>query len=632
MRYLPQLDGLRAIAVGMVLVFHAGFSSFPGGFIGVDIFFVISGFLITGIIVSAYEEKHFSLANFYIRRMARLLPALFVTILVTLLIGYSMLSPGQLEQLGASGAAAGLSFSNIFFWLDSGYFSAAANTKPLLHTWSLGVEEQFYILWPLVLIGALKLGSRKHLVAVIAVIAIVSATASYILTPRYPDAVFYLMPFRAHQFALGALLAVAFTLQDSELRGLASVAGLAILLNLGMSILGNYSGMLLESLLPALAAAVVIWGSESKAVKGLLSAAPLVWIGRRSYSIYLVHWPIGVYWSLYVLEEFTIVLALSKILASILVGALLHWAVESRFRIYGNSTRAQSHNSMRVVTSLIVVLLIVAMTFWMSRGLPDRVSPDIQLAAIGFDELSARTRVEAGRDSCEIVSNQQQVEDFNLGFCAPSGSSANGDARSYLILGDSVVANTYLVFREAYPEITFGRLSIPGCGLRPLENLVVNVTEYCIEHYQYAFDELMDSDRYEGVILTSAWQQPYAQVVELVQTIEAKGLRAIVVGEYLEFGRRIPDVVFSSMDRDDAQRKIEALANRALARRDAGMAEAMNEVTDFVEIVDFQCPDVCDAIDEQSRLMYWSSNYLTIAGAETIARRLRSAMPDLFLE
>ena len=151
MKYETELDGLRALAILGVLLFHLGFQAFSGGFSGVDVFFVLSGYLITSIISKENLKGDFSFGRFYIKRARRLLPPLFLVILVTLIFGFLLLSPDHFKALSQSSLFATFSFSNVGFWLESGYFNPDKFTKPLLHTWSLGVEEQFYIIWPLLI-------------------------------------------------------------------------------------------------------------------------------------------------------------------------------------------------------------------------------------------------------------------------------------------------------------------------------------------------------------------------------------------------------------------------------------------------------------------------------------------------
>jgi peptidoglycan/LPS O-acetylase OafA/YrhL len=205
MKYRKEIDGLRALAVLPVILFHAGFTTFSGGFVGVDIFFVISGYLITTIIVDEMEKGKFSLFNFYDRRARRILPALFFVMLCTLPFAWFWMLPRDLKSFSESLVAVPLFASNILFYLTSGYFDTASVLKPLLHTWSLAVEEQYYVLFPLFLMLAWKLG-KKWIISLLLLIAIVSLLAAQWGSPTHPSFTFYLLPTRGFEILIGALI------------------------------------------------------------------------------------------------------------------------------------------------------------------------------------------------------------------------------------------------------------------------------------------------------------------------------------------------------------------------------------------------------------------------------------------
>jgi peptidoglycan/LPS O-acetylase OafA/YrhL len=206
MQYRREIDGLRALAVLPVLLFHAGFQSFSGGYIGVDIFFVISGYLITSIILAELQTGTFSIVKFYERRARRILPALFLVMLVSLPFAWLWITPTGLFDFSKSLVAVSLFLSNILFWKEAGYFATANELKPLLHTWSLAVEEQYYVLFPLFLMLAWRLG-RHWIVAILFIAALVSLAASEWALTRYTSASFYLLPTRGWELLIGALTA-----------------------------------------------------------------------------------------------------------------------------------------------------------------------------------------------------------------------------------------------------------------------------------------------------------------------------------------------------------------------------------------------------------------------------------------
>jgi peptidoglycan/LPS O-acetylase OafA/YrhL len=222
MDYRPEIDGLRALAVLPVILFHAGFETFSGGFVGVDVFFVISGYLITTIILKELEQDDFSIARFYERRARRILPALFLVMFVCIPFAWLWLLPDDMQRFSQSLVAVSTFVSNLLFWQESGYFDTAAELKPLLHTWSLAVEEQYYVLFPLFLVLVWPFGKRWILV-LLALGAVLSLSLAEWGSFRRPAATFYLLPTRGWELLLGALIAFYLS-KDNRLKA-AGVTG-----------------------------------------------------------------------------------------------------------------------------------------------------------------------------------------------------------------------------------------------------------------------------------------------------------------------------------------------------------------------------------------------------------------------
>lgn len=294
-QYRPDVDGLRAVAVLSVVVYHAGVSWLPGGFIGVDIFFVISGYLITGIVAGEIGEDRFSLGRFYVRRARRILPALFVVIATTWTLGVWLLAPSELANLGHSIAATTAFVSNITFWREVGYFDIAAERKPLLHTWSLAVEEQFYLAWPL-LLALLSRTSVNRLLVVVALAAISFALSIYAVA-HWPAAAFFLIPTRAWELAVGAALALGLLRppRRQAVRNALAASGLALIV-VGLLLLDRVSPFPgLNALYPCLGTAMLIHAGEKGnhlLSRYVLATKPIVLVGLVSYSLYLWHWPL----------------------------------------------------------------------------------------------------------------------------------------------------------------------------------------------------------------------------------------------------------------------------------------------------------------------------------------------------
>lgn len=306
-RYRPEVDGLRAVAVLAVLFFHAGMGA-SGGYVGVDVFFVISGYLITSLIVRDLQEGKFSIVHFWERRARRILPALTVVVVATLAAGYFLLLPGAFQAVGRSAAYQAVFAGNFHFWQSSGYFDGFAEEMPLLHTWSLAVEEQFYLALPLLLLLVFRFKAMRRRAAVIGVLGTALALSFLVsvhTVPRYPSGAFYLLPSRAWELLAGSLLALLpprWLPSRPWLREAATVAGLGLIV-LTIFVLTEHTAFPgWAALPPCIGTLLVIWGNSPPATAGggdrltsagrLLASRPVVFIGLISYSLYLWHWPL----------------------------------------------------------------------------------------------------------------------------------------------------------------------------------------------------------------------------------------------------------------------------------------------------------------------------------------------------
>lgn len=293
--YRPEIDGLRALAVVPVILFHAGFDIARGGFVGVDIFFVISGYLIASIIMSEARAGSFSIVNFYERRVRRIVPALLLMLAACLPAAWVLLTPQEMTTFSRSLVSVCLFSSNIFFSATSGYFDSASELKPLLHTWSLAVEEQFYLFFPFLLVFLLRKSERRALQALIA-LAILSILLANWALPRYPSAAFYLLPTRAWELFLGSF--AAFYPNGPRLAGkgwqeIASAIGLLLILYAIMSYDRQTPFPGFYALAPTIGAVLIIIFARSRTIVGkLLGARALVAVGLLSYSAYLWHQPL----------------------------------------------------------------------------------------------------------------------------------------------------------------------------------------------------------------------------------------------------------------------------------------------------------------------------------------------------
>lgn len=346
LNYRKDIDGLRALAVLPVILYHAGIPLFTGGFIGVDIFFVISGFLITSILLKDFSENKFSLARFYERRCRRILPALTAIVIFCLIIGYFLLMSIGFRALTKSVLWLSFFSSNIFFRSEFGYFDAEANTKPLLHTWSLSVEEQFYVFFPIMLFLGFKY-AKKHIGKIFLILALLSLIASYFGLKHDPAGAFYYIHYRAWELALGSILALTLSSSCDDIylpelskkyREILAAIGLFCILIPVFIYTQKTAFPSLAALPPCLGAFLLIWTNAKNEnnnityVGKFLSLRPVVEIGLLSYSLYLWHWPLLVFGKLYKGEDLSKLESILILLLSFIFSWLSLHFVEKPFR------------------------------------------------------------------------------------------------------------------------------------------------------------------------------------------------------------------------------------------------------------------------------------------------------------
>lgn len=539
--FRPEIEGLRALAVLSVLAFHHNWAPFfAGGFVGVDVFFVISGYLITRNIFVRADAGAFSFKYFYVRRIRRLFPAHFFTIAITLAAGILISSPGDLKHIGESAVASVFSASNFYFWTQAGYFDSAAIQKPLLHTWTLSVEEQFYLIWPVAVVLLVRYWRNpRHAVVALVVLGLFSTFGAEMAVDRDPSEAFYLMPYRMGEFALGAICAWL-----PERKAPAWADDLMVLSGLMLIFFAvfrftettRFPGM--TALIPCLGTAMVIhFGKNSRVAVLLLANRAAVGIGRISYSLYLIHWPLYAFFRQIYGGDPGLGEGLAISAASMIIAMGMYKYIEQPFRFRNESKQSviSTLGFIKLFAALTLCLVVISTLIWTGDGLawrfPDNLARFAQEA-----EAEKNARFDLYRERCLSKSN---------GVCdEPKQGRTN-----VLVIGDSHAADAFNALAMQYSQHHYMFSGMAGCPPLVREDFGLFTAKHpnrdsCIERNE----SLLYGDRLSGadlVVINTvfSWYKP-EHLAHTIRQIRTKTSAPIVVfGNYLFFNEDVPDMI-----------------------------------------------------------------------------------------
>jgi peptidoglycan/LPS O-acetylase OafA/YrhL len=507
--YRADIDGLRAISVLGVLAFHLASPILPGGFVGVDVFFVISGYLITGIILKQIEDQRFSLIDFYVRRIKRIVPALLALIVFCSAVGFLILSPTDYAVFAKSALYAISAAGNFFFFYNTGYFDPSTDSMALLHTWSLGVEEQFYLLWPLLVVGLVRLtrGNRQTLALIFLSLGLMSFAANIAALHNNYLAAFYMPQNRGWELVLGGWIALAgqpgrparwcslFLIECVPLVGIAMIAASAVSFSKATPFPGYHA------LMPVLGAGAVLWPfGRHTLVSRVLASAPMVFVGLISYSLYLFHWPLILFYRHYVsFEPFTG----AEQLAIITLSFFLAWAswryIEQRYR-YPTASRRVVFLTAAVCASLVAAVPLAIFT---ANGLPQRVPDSLNAINLPAKGLCPRTKLffPEDRPRCTV------------------GETWNEAILKIAIVGDSNAGHFLPIFNYILKPRRAAGVSIATCspvvkldGAR-FSSADPNYTSICDKYRRDGIALIKNYPEISLVILSSAWSGVVPQLI-----------------------------------------------------------------------------------------------------------------------
>jgi peptidoglycan/LPS O-acetylase OafA/YrhL len=635
--YRPDLDGLRAIAVVPVILFHLGFSYTPGGFVGVDVFFVLSGYLITRQIALSLQDGTFSLLEFYDRRIRRLFPAFFAMLLASTVAALLVLLPDDLAAFGESLLPASFSVSNFHFWDESGYFAPAAETMPLLHTWSLAVEEQFYLLFPLLLMVIWRFGGA-HATRAICILATLSFAASIWSSAAAPQAAFYLLPSRAWELLLGSILALAPRPAPKPmwLRNAAVLSGLA---GIGAAVFTYHAGMTFPGLpaaLPCLGCALVIWAGASAdpslsnhaqthpLALRFLTLPPLVFLGLISYSLYLWHWPLIVF-TRYLSPDPPTVGQTTMIVVATVGIAYTSWKLIEQPLRRGDRNWPTRQQRMSYSLASVGALAVIGAVLHATKGLP------------WIQKAEVRTITEAAADKSPVRERchfdwDEQGQRSLADTCVFGG--ANG--RRVIVLGDSHGAELSYALSEVAAANSLHVRQITASACPPAHDFSASSSKTCPRHMKLMMQGLAETPRSTVVVAAHyfGWAASKGAARDtiwnglefVVARLREVGHDVVLLGDWPPHSRgRLPHVLAREVRLGRSAQgysfPIDQSLSDGIDAKLRAIAERHSAI--YIPLVQAVCGGKihCQAYAD-GRAIYFDDDHLTVASARRIVRNL----------
>ena len=616
-KYRPDIDGLRAVAVLPVLFYHVGIGLTPGGFVGVDVFFVISGYLITSLISAEMHEGTYSIVKFYVRRARRIFPALFFMCAVTALFVLLVCLPSDAKRFGSALAAATLFGSNIYFYLTADYFAAAAETQPLLHTWSLAVEEQFYIFFPLILLVVRRyFGPRERLI--MAALALLSLGISILLVRTDQAGAFYLLHSRAWELLLGGLLALGvFPAVGSRmlagglgLAGLALIAGSVLLYRETMPFPG------LAALAPCVGAALLIHTGKDASLLAAraLSLGPVRFIGLISYSLYLWHWPVAVIsryvafwygWDPDLKPHKLAVLALS------FAAAILSWHFIERpfrqrpYRLGSTAILSVSAATMALLVVAAGIAYPLSQRFWQMPQNTERV-----LAMLDY-------RPGGSHRSCFLSPKTNDLSYFDEGTCL----SMSDTRKNWLLIGDSHADDLWAGLSSVNPDVNV--MQATGSGCKPL--IGRGGERRCTDLMHYLFDDFIPKHRFDTILLSARWGTGnLADVRKTANALKRYADRVVVFGPRVEYRQDLPWLLAASMLKHDPSVVDRSRLTRQTQTDKLFAEQLRQDGIGYVSLYAALCPEgKCQVTDGEGLPLAFDYGHLTRNGSMFVAQQIK---------
>lgn len=610
-KYRPDIDGLRALAVVPVVLFHLGFTSLvPGGFAGVDVFFVISGFLITKIIYNEIHLGTYSVLDFYARRVRRIFPALYVVYVFVIVLSLVLQFPSETQDVSKSLVSSILFVSNVFFYFSSGYFDQKMEFNPLLHTWSLSVEEQFYVIFPIVVFALRPLQERTR-VYVLCLIGLASLAASEFVVRSDQMLAFYTVFFRAWELLLGSVLALigGGRVRGPFLNNSISAVGLLLICfsYFGLSKSSVFPG--LSALAPCLGAAALIYSGQNSLVGRVLSFKLFTAIGLVSYSLYLWHWPIIVFWK-YWREPVGLREKGAVLLCCFLAAGLSYLFVERPLRRMRIESGPKGVVAVGVgcLVGMGFVAIVCGQVAPRLREIPVKAQE-----MLAYETYESRSVMRSGE--CFLTSADNDVSVFDKKKCL----SVDAARRNVLIVGDSHAAHLWFGLSNVYKNINFLQATASGC--KPVLNTAGE--DRCVDLVSDVFTNYLSERKLDAVILSARWkEEDIDRVMETVTWLKSKVRYVFVIGPIVEYDQALPRVlakgIYEGVSLDEFatshRRERPISVDREFLKRD------FPEGVVYLSSIDAICAQDCRLIVNQDVPLQFDYGHLTAEGSAYLAR------------
>jgi peptidoglycan/LPS O-acetylase OafA/YrhL len=620
MKFRNDINGLRAVAVTAVMLFHFGVPGFRGGFVGVDIFFVISGYLMTSIVVSSLGTNSFDLLTFYFNRAKRIIPALSVLCLFLLAAGWNVLFAAEFHTLAKHVISALFFVSNFVFSRESGYFDASPFDKWLLHTWSLSVEWQFYLIYPAVLMGAFKLGGERLLRAAIASIFAVSFALSAFLTKTHPVESFYLLHTRAWELMAGGLVFLFRAKPSLRLALVAETLGLGLIVA-SISLCSDqntWPGWMAAS--PVAGTMLVIWANRAESV---ITSNPFAqFLGTISYSAYLWHWPVVVYLHYVGLAQSTIAIS-AGLTGSLALGVASYLAVEKRrWALKALTTKSAWQQTCATLVTPLVILLLAA-GVWIADGVPQQIrsvnSSDRLKFVKYYRDLHQHGLDAAYRSECDFYDWETKRSKQSLPVAC---TEAKGKS-SVFIWGDSHAQALSLGLRSILGEHMVSQVATSGCPPSLDGETLSHINNNCRGATMYALEQI-ERLKPGTVVLAQVDGHVAKDWKALSDRLHTLGVeRVVIVGPQPKWDPELPALIARNHWLDKSEYIDDGL-HRATIASDAELRKIIkrNGNAEYVSMVDLLCENsACRAFLPGTRdLMAVDSGHLSPKGSLYIAQ------------